>query len=94
MQFLVEIDIALPAMDPAEREELFTAERARGEELRAAGSIQRIWRVADRPANVGIWRARDAADLDGLLRSLPFYPYVTTRVAPLEPHLLDPGDDE
>ncbi len=93
MQFLVEIDIALPAMDPAEREELFTAERARGEELRAAGSIQRIWRVADRPANVGIWQAPDAGVLDGLLRSLPFHPYLTVRVTPLEPHLLDAGGD-
>ncbi len=94
MQFLVELDIALPAMQAAEREHLFTAERARGEALRAAGSIERIWRVADRPANVGIWRAQDADVLDGLLRSLPFYPYVTARVTPLEPHLLDAGGDE
>ena len=92
MHFLVELDIALPAMEPAEREHLFSAERARGEALRAAGSIERIWRVADRPANVGIWRAQNADVLDGLLRSLPFYPYVTARVTPLEPHLLG-GDD-
>ncbi len=84
MQFLVELDIALPAMEPAEREHLFTAERARGEALRAAGSIERIWRVADRPANV----------LDALLRSLPFYPHMTARVTPLGPHVLDAGGDE
>lgn len=94
MQFLVELDITLPAMEPAEREHLFTAERARGQALRAAGSIERIWRVADRPANVAIWRAQNADALDGLLRSLPFYPYVTARITPLEPHLLDAEDHE
>lgn len=94
MHFLVELDIALPAMEPAEREHLFSAERARGEALRDAGSIERIWRVADRAANVGIWRAQDADVLDGLLRSLPFYPYMTARVTPLEPHLLDAGGDD
>lgn len=91
MQFMVEIDIALPAMKPSEREQLFAAERARGEELRANGTIVRIWRVADRPANVGIWRAQDTDELDELLQSLPFYPYVTIRVTALEPHLLDNG---
>jgi len=88
MQFMVEIDIALPAMKPLEREQLFAAERARGEELRATGAIVRIWRVADRPANVGIWRAHDADELDELdelERSPPFYPHITTRVTPLEP---------
>jgi muconolactone delta-isomerase len=93
MQFLVELDIALPPMQSAERELLFAAERTRGEALRAAGSIERIWRVADRPANVGIWQAPDAGVLDGLLRSLPFHPYLTVRVTPLEPHLLDAGGD-
>lgn len=94
MQFMVEIDIALPAMKPREREQLFAAERARGEELRATGAIVRIWRVADRPANVGIWRAHEADELDELLRSLPFYPHITTRVTPLEPHLLDDRAEE
>ncbi len=94
MQFMVEIDIALPAMKPLEREQLFAAERARGEELRATGAIVRIWRVADRPANVGIWRAHEAGELDELLRSLPFYPHITTRVTPLEPHLLDDRAEE
>jgi hypothetical protein len=56
-QFMIEIDIALQAMKPLEREQLFAAERARGEELRASGAIARIWRVADRPgrASVPFW---------------------------------------
>ena len=90
MEFLVRIEFALPS-DMAEdaRDRLLEQERARGQELRAAGVIQRIWRLPGRNANVGIWQAQDATALHEAIASLPLFPWIDAGVTPLALHHLE-----
>jgi len=92
MEFLVEIDIALPPdLDAGARSELLGREAVRGRELREAGTIVRIWRIPGRLANAGIWQARDATELNDALFSLPLFPWMDIRVTALATHHLEQG---
>jgi muconolactone D-isomerase len=90
-RYLVQIDVRLHAVPPEERDALQAAERRRGEELIAAGLLERIWRIPGRSANVGIWRARDGDELHAALTSLPLHPWMDVVVTPLATHPLE-GD--
>jgi muconolactone D-isomerase len=91
--YLVRIDVALPAAMPdGELSSLMAAERARGRELRDAGTIQRIWRLPGGLRNVAIWRAPDATALHEALTSLPTYRYCTIKVDALATHPLEADD--
>lgn len=92
MEFLVRIEIGWPPMEPARRQQLEAAELARGSELRAAGTIARIWRLPGRTANAGIWRAADADQLHAAISSLPVFPWMDAEVTPLATHPLEGGD--
>lgn len=86
-EFLVEIEIEVPASTPDdERAALVAAEGVRGRELRDAGAIVRVWRVPGRRANVGIWSAADASELHELIGSLPLFPWMDVRVRALADH--------
>ena len=64
MEFLVNIEVGWPADgDPDELARITAAERIRGAELAAAGTIRRMWRVPGRRANWGVWEAEDATAL-------------------------------
>lgn len=90
MEFLVRIDVRLPANLPdVERADLIAREVARGRALQDAGSIVRIWRIPGRYANVAVWKAADATDLHGLLASLPLFPWMDVDVEPLAVHPLE-----
>ncbi|MBA2700585.1 MAG: muconolactone Delta-isomerase family protein [Chloroflexi bacterium] len=92
MEFLVHIEVGWPADgDPAELARLVAAERVRGAELAAAGTIRRLWRLPGRRANWGLWEAPDATALHAAISSLPFFPYLAVEVVPLAAH---PGDPE
>lgn len=89
MEFLVEIEIRLPAeLDGERRAELLAAELARGQQLAGAGILRAIWRVPGRLANRGIWVAEDATELHDALASLPLWPYMDITVTPLARHPL------
>ncbi len=79
-EFLVEIE--LPQSTSNERATLLAAAAARGRELRAAGSIVRMWRVPGRRANVGIWSTANASELHEAI-SLPLFPWMDVRVTAL-----------
>ena len=90
MEFLVRIEVRLPAdMPDVERSDLAARELARGNALRDAGTIVRIWRIPGRYANVAVWKADDATDLHGLLTSLPLFPWLDIDVKPLALHPLE-----
>jgi muconolactone D-isomerase len=91
VEFLVNIEVGWPADgDPDELARLTAAERVRGAELAAAGTIRRMWRVPGRRANWGVWEAEDATALHAAIGSLPFYPYLDVEVIPLAAHPTDP----
>jgi len=90
MEFLVSIKVEVPQDFPASNfEELLVMERLRGQELKAQGSIERIWRVPGTRNNVGIWKAADASELHSLLSSLPIFAFMTIEIIPLAVHPLE-----
>jgi muconolactone D-isomerase len=91
VEFLVNIEVGWPADgDPDELARVTAAERTRGAELAAAGTIRRMWRVPGRRANWGIWEAEDATALHAAIRSLPLFPWLEVDVIPLAAHPNDP----
>jgi muconolactone D-isomerase len=92
-EYLVRIALKRPeglADDPWVR--LLAAEREVGLEYRRRGVMQRIWRVPGTTANVGIWSAADASELDELLAGLPAFRYMTIQVEALAGHYLEATD--
>jgi muconolactone D-isomerase len=91
MEFLVHIEINWPPDKPDhEREEIFAAELARGQELARAGALRRIWRIPGRWANWSLYDVPDATALHEALSSLPLYPWMDIQVHPLAAHPNDP----
>jgi muconolactone D-isomerase len=91
MEFLVELRVTWPPDGPAdERDAYVAAESVRTRELAASGNLIRLWRVPGRWANVSIWSAESATELDALLRSLPFFAWLDIDVRPLAAHPSDP----
>ena len=91
-EFLVWIRNELPASTaPDERATLVAAERTRVAELVQAGIVKRLWRVAGRRENVGIFVAPTPTALHAALESLPMYPHLKITVIPLAEHVSDPG---
>ncbi len=90
MEFLVSINVDVPQDFPASSfEQLLIRERLRGKELKAQGSIERIWRVPGTRNNVGIWKAEDASELHLLLSSLPIFAFMRIEILPLAVHPLE-----
>ncbi|WP_028926694.1 muconolactone Delta-isomerase [Pseudonocardia acaciae] len=87
MEFLVRAKNRLPSDTPEEeRRRLKKGERARADELRAAGVLKRLWRVPGRNATVGLYEAADATELHDALESLPMFPWMDITVEPLATH--------
>jgi muconolactone D-isomerase len=90
MEWLVQIHVHVPPDMPAdELARLTAAERVRGQELRADGTIQRIWRVPGAMRNAGIWHAEDATALHAAITSLPLSRWFEVDVTPLAVHPLE-----
>ena len=95
MDFLVEFVIKVPEgtseVDVKEREDGEASTVAR---FADDGHVLRIW---NRPAATGgptvlaLYRAKDASELEGLMRTLPLYGWMTVTVTPLEHHANDPA---
>jgi muconolactone D-isomerase len=94
VQFLVDIRVRLPeGLGDESRTALVAAELARGRELRAAGLIEQIWRVAGARRNVGIWRAKDGDALHEAIASLPLFDWMSVRVTALAVHPIEQESD-
>jgi muconolactone delta-isomerase len=91
-EFLVTFSLAVPpgtaaqtVADTSARE----AERAR--DLAGQGHLLRLWAVPGSGGALGLWQARDAAQMQAILRALPQAPWLTMDTTPLSPHPSDPG---
>ena len=90
MEFLVHIEVRLPAeLDAQRKQVLLDAEFARGKELVQSGVIRRIWRVPGRFANFTLYEVPDATALHAMISSLPLWPYMDVTVHPLALHPLE-----
>jgi muconolactone delta-isomerase len=65
-------------------------ETARAHELGAQGHLLRLWTLPGDGRALGLWCARDAAELQTFLDSLPLSPYQKVDVTPLTEHPSDP----
>lgn len=91
MEFLIRIDVRLPArMDEDAKSRVSAAEAARGQELGRAGVIRAMWRVPGRLANVGIWSVPGPDELHAAISSLPMWPYMRVEVTAIATHDLAP----
>jgi muconolactone delta-isomerase len=95
MEFLVEFDVRVPEGAPeSEVQERLNAEAAAAARLVREGHLVRLWKRPTVPGenkSVGLYRARDEPELDGLLGALPLGDWMRITVTPLEPHANDPA---
>jgi muconolactone D-isomerase len=95
MLFHVTMDVRIPLdADPAKIDALKATERARCQELMAAGTWRHIWRVAGQYRNVSIFDVTDNQALHDILMGLPLFPYMQIEVTPLCRHPSSIRDDD
>ncbi|MFG2512510.1 muconolactone Delta-isomerase family protein [Streptomyces sp. NPDC048584] len=92
-EFLVVLTTTVPeGTDPAEVDRRRAAESARAGELARSGHLVRLWRPVGERHSIGLWRAKDEADLrENVIGSLPLWPWMTADVTAVQPHPNDPG---
>ena len=92
-EFLTTFTLAIPEGTPdAVVDEAVAGEARRARELAGLGHLLRLWRLpAGGPGALGLWRARDTAQMRAIVSSLPLDPWLTTEITPLSEHPSDPG---
>lgn len=93
-EFLVEIEIDTGSLASDKVEDLRKAEAVQARELARLGHLVTLWRIPERWANCGIWRAADREHLSQILGTLPLRPYMKVRIQDLEQHPSDPRPHE
>jgi muconolactone delta-isomerase len=95
MEFLVEFELDIPdGVAESEVEDRMRAEAAAAETLADDGHLVRLWLTSactGRTTVLGLYRAGNKAELDGLLRALPLYEWMRTCISPLVQHPNDPA---
>ena len=94
-EFLIAMTIAVPDGTPSSVvEETQNREAQRARELSSRGHLRRLWALpAEDPVRrtLGLWSARDADELDNILKSLPLYPWMAVTTTELSSHPSDPA---
>ena len=94
MEFLTELVTTVPEGTSMEEvDELRAAEAVRAAQLAEEGHLVRLWRPPLAPGEwrtLGIFSARDEAELRRILASLPLHIWMTVTITPLTPHPNDP----
>lgn len=94
-EFLTAFNINIPPGTPSQSaDDTDRAEAARARQLGEQGNLLRLWmlpRQAGGTRALGLWRARDAADMQAMLKTLPLDAWMTVETTPLTPHPSDPA---
>ena len=72
-------------------DDTFAAEARRAKELADQEHLLRLWRLPGERRALGLWRARDGAELDAHLQSLPLAAWMTIETTQLTTHPGDPA---
>ena len=89
--FLVTFTLAVPPGTPAQAVEDTEAREAQAaHDLAVQGHLLRLWALPDGRA-LGLYQARDAAQMQGILQALPLASWMTVDITPLSPHPSDPA---
>jgi muconolactone D-isomerase len=95
MEYLVDFTIDIPeGTSSNDVDRRSHAEAQRVDALGKEGHVVRVWRPMPddgRRRAIGLYRADDEVELERILESLPFYPWMTVSVRALAPHPSDPA---
>ncbi len=90
-EFLATFTITIPVGTPGHAvQDAETGEADRARELAAQGHLSRLWTLPGPGRVLGLWQARDMAEMRAIVASLPLDPWMTTQITPLTPHPSDP----
>jgi muconolactone delta-isomerase len=90
-EFLTTFTINVPAGTPGQIvEETEAREAQRAEELARQGHLLRLWALSGQGRTLGLWVAKDADEMQAILKSLPLDAWMTVQTTPLTPHPSDP----
>jgi muconolactone delta-isomerase len=61
--------------------------------LETAGQahLLRLWTLPGGGRTLGLWQARDAVQMQGILQALPLFSWMIVDITPLSPHPSDPA---
>src|SRR5260370_213731 len=91
-EFLVTFTLAVPPGTAAQAvEDAKAREAQRTHDLAGQGHLLRVWTLPGARRALGLYQARDAAQMQAILESLPLAPWMTMDTTPLSPHPSDPG---
>src|SRR6266853_867953 len=90
-EFLVTFTLAIPPGTPDQTVQDTKAREAQAaHDLAGQGHLLRLWTLPDERA-LGLYQARDAAQMEAILASLPLAHWMTMDTTPLSPHPSDPA---
>ena len=91
-EFLVTFTLAVPPDTPAQAVADTEAREARAaHDLAVQGHLLRLWALPGAGRTLGLFQARDAAQIQAILQALPLAPWMTVDTTPLSPHPSDPA---
>jgi muconolactone delta-isomerase len=91
-EFLTTFTIAIPEGTPAHTvEDTKAREAERAYELAGQGHLLRLWALPGEGRSLGLWQARDAVEMQAILKSLPLDAWMTVQTRPLTRHPSDPA---
>jgi muconolactone delta-isomerase len=91
-EFLTTFTAAIPAGTPGQAvADTEAREAERTHELAGQGHLVRLWVLPGQGRALGLWRARDAAEMQAILESLPLYAWMIVQTTPLTQHPSDPA---
>lgn len=94
VEFLTTLTITVPGGAAGQIvEDMKAREAIRAHELAEEGRLLRLWTPPNQPGQwrtLGLWSARDEAELTAPLESLPLYAWMTVETTPLTAHPNDP----
>lgn len=91
-EFLTTFTIKIPADTPSQAvADAEAGEAARTHDLADRGYLERLWALPGEGHNLGLWRARDGAEMQGIVDSLPLDQWMVTGITPLSSHPSDPA---
>lgn len=93
-EFLITMTITVPEGTPESNVDDTTAREAQhASEQARHGHLARLWSLPAGPAHwraLGLWRAKDLAEMTAIVESLPLYAWMTADVTALTAHPNDP----
>ena len=91
-EFLVTFTLTVPPGTPSQTVQDTKAREVKAaQDLAAQGHLLRLWALPGAGRTLGLYQARDTAEMEAILAALPLAPWMTADTTPLSPHPSDPA---